>query len=147
MDDDGEDLLNRTVAAVQEAAGSREGYGGTWIDRTPGPVINVAVAGTWPDEVVQHLRSLVPVGQEFVLTEVAVSLADLELLQERLTDMVLSDPSLRERLVQLGLEPQHNAVRLTVLKGTPQNLIDRVAQDFGGSGLLLDTAPDQYRTD
>jgi hypothetical protein len=145
--DAGDHLLHRTVAALQDAARSLDGYGGIWIDWAPDPVINVAVTGTWPDEVVQHLRSLVPAGQEFVLREVAVSLAELESLQERLTDVVLSDPVLRGHLVELGSEPQINAVRLTMLTGTPQELLDRVAQDFGGPGFVLDSASEQYRTD
>ncbi len=145
--DDGEELLTRTADALRDAARSLNGYGGIWIARDPGPVIHVAVAGTWPDEVVDRLRSLVPAGQEFVLTEVALSLAELESLQERLTDVVLSDPSLRAQLVQLGFEPQTNAVRLTMLTGTPQELLDRVVGQFGGPGLVLDSASEQYRTD
>lgn len=124
-EDDDETLLTQAVEALHDAARSLEGFGGIWIDRTPGPVIHVAVAGRWPDEVVERLRSLVPVGQEFVLTEVALSLAELETLQERLVAVVLSDPSLREHLVELGLEPQNNAVRLTMLAATPQELLDQ----------------------
>lgn len=144
--DDGEELLNQTVGALHEAARSLDGYGGIWIERAHGPVIHVALAGTWPDEVVQRLRSLVPAGQEFVLREVAVSLAELESLQERLTDVVLSDISLRAQLVQLGYEPQINAVRLTMRTGTPQELLDRVVAQFGGPGFVLDSASEQYRT-
>jgi hypothetical protein len=110
-------------------------------------VIHVAVAGTWSDEVVAHLRSLVPDGQEFVLTGVAISASELESLQERLTDVVLADPSLRAHLVELGLQPQDNAVRLRMLTDTPRELLDRVVVQFGGPGLVLDSAPEQYRTD
>ncbi len=74
-------------------------------------------------------------------------MAELEALQERLLDVVLSDPSLREQLVELGLEPQNNAVRLTMLTDTPPELLDRVVQDFGGPGLVLDSASEQYRFD
>jgi hypothetical protein len=147
MQDDGEILLNQAVDAVHDAARSLDGFGGIWIDRAPGPVIHVAVAGTWSDEVVERLRSLVPAGQELVLTDVVLSLAELEALQERLLDVVLTDPSLREHLVELGQEPQNNTVRLTMLTGTPQELLDRLVEQFGGPGLVLDSASEKYRFD
>lgn len=137
--------LMETVAALQEAARALDGYGGIWIDRTPGPVIHIALAGTRSEETTQRLRSLVPAGQRLVLTEVALSLAELESLQERLVDVVLSDPSFRGYLVELGLEENNNAVRLTMLTSTPRELLDRIARGFGGPGFVLDSAPEQYR--
>ncbi len=142
--DDGEIQLNRAADALQDAARSLDGFGGIWIDRAAAPVVHVAVAGTWPDEVVNRLRSLVPAGQEVVLTEVTMSLAELEALQERLLDVVRSDPSLREHFVELGLEPQNNTVQLTMLTGTPQELLDRLVEQFGGPGLVLDSASAKY---
>lgn len=67
-----------------------------------------------------------PAGREFVLTEVAVSLADLDSLLARLADVVVSDPSLREYVVELAREDNHNAIRLTRLTGTPQEALDRL---------------------
>ncbi|SDF50288.1 hypothetical protein SAMN05660662_2390 [Blastococcus aurantiacus] len=129
-----------TVRVLGAAAQDLDGYGGIWIDQAAGGVIHLGVAGSWSEETIQRLRSLVPAGQQLVLEEVAVSLAELESLLERLNDAVLSDPSLRVHLAGLYLEEQNNAVRLTMLTDTPQELLDQVEQEFGGPGFVLDSA-------
>ena len=58
-----------------------------------------------------------------------------------------ADPSLREHLVELGLEENINAVRLTMLADTPRDALDRIVAEFGGPGLVLDSASEQYRID
>ncbi|MGY2128427.1 hypothetical protein [Blastococcus sp. SYSU DS0617] len=134
------DARSATVGALHAAAQDLDGFGGIWIDQAAGGVIHLAVAGTWSEETVQRLRSLVPAGQQLVLEEVAVSLAELESLLGRLNDVSLSDPSIREHLAGLYLEEQNNAVRLTMLTDTPQEALDRIAQEFGGPGFVLDSA-------
>lgn len=129
-----------TVRVLHAAARDLDGFGGIWIDQPAGGVVHLAMAGSWSEETTQRLRSLVPAGQRLVLDEVAVSLAELESLLERLDGAVLSDPSVREHLAGLYLEEQNNAVRLTMLTDTPQETLDRIAQDFGGPGFALDTA-------
>jgi hypothetical protein len=140
--DEAADIAARTgtVSALHAAAQDLDGFGGIWIDQAAGGVIHLAVAGSWPEETVQGLRSLVPAGQQLVLEEVAVSLAELESLVKRLNDVVLSNPSLRVHLAGLYLEEQNNAVRLTMLTDTPQELLDQVEQEFGGPGFVLDSA-------
>lgn len=136
--------LSPTVRALAAAAQDLDGFGGIWIDQAAGGVIHLGVAGTWSEETVHGLRSLVPAGQQLVLTEVAVSLAELESLHERLVEVV-SDPSLRDHLVELVLVTPQNAVSLTMLTDTPQEALDRISQEFGGPGFVLDSAPEQYR--
>jgi hypothetical protein len=68
-----------------------------------------------------------------------VSLADLESLLARLADAVLSDPVLRGYLVMLELEEHHNTVRLTMSTSTPQEALDRVAEELGAPGLVVET--------
>jgi hypothetical protein len=136
--------LSPTVRALSEAAQDLDGYGGIWIDQAAGGVIRLGMAGTWSEETIQRLRSLVPAGQQLVLEEVAVSLADLDSLLTRLADVVGSDPSLRDHLVLLAREDNHNAVRLTMLTDTPQEALDRLVRDFGGPGLVVDSAPERF---
>lgn len=40
----------------------------------------------------------------------------------------------------LEREEHHNTVRLTMLTDTPQETLDRIAQEFGGPGFVLDSA-------
>lgn len=136
-----------TVRSLVEAAEDLDGFGGIWIDQAAGGVIHLGVAGIWSRETVRGLRSLVPAGQQLVLTEVAVGRVQLDELQERILDVVLSDPALREHLVELARVDPLNAVRLTMLTDTPQEALDRISQEFGGPGFVLDSAPDQYRFD
>ena len=134
------DARSATVSALHAAAQDLDGFGGIWLDQPAGGVIHLGVAGTWSEETIQSLRSLVPVGRQFVLDEVAVSLADLESLLARLADVVVSAPSIRPHLAGLYLEEQNNAVRLTMLTDTPQETLDRISQEFGGPGFVLDSA-------
>ena len=137
--------LSPTVRALLAAAQDLDGFGGVWLDQAAGGVIHLGMVGAWPEETIQRLRSLVPAGQRLVLTEVAVSMAELESLHERLVDVVSSDLSLREHLVVLVREDGLNTVRLTMLTTTPQEMLDRIMAEFGGPGFVLDSAPEQYR--
>jgi len=134
------DARSATAGALRTAAQDLDGFGGIWIDQAAGGVIHLGMAGTWPEETTQRLRSLVPAGQQLVLEEVALSLAELESLHERLVDVIFSDLSLREHLLMLVQEDNHNAVRLTMRTSTPQEALDRIAQEFGGPGLILESA-------
>ncbi|MDT0276010.1 hypothetical protein [Blastococcus goldschmidtiae] len=148
--DEAADITARsaTVGALHTAAQDLDGFGGIWIDQAAGGVIHLAMAGTWSEETIQRLRSLVPAGREFVLTPVAVSLADLDSLLARLADVVVSDPSIRPHVAILEREEHLNTVRLTMLTDTPQETLDRIAQEFGGPGFVLDTAAEGgYRYD
>lgn len=134
------DARSAAVDVLMAAAQDLDRFGGIWIDQPAGGVIHLSVAGTWPDETVQRLRSLVPAGQRLGVDEVAVSLAELDSLLARLADVVGSDPSVRPHLAGLYLEEQNNAVRLTMLTDTPQETLDRIAREFGGPGFVLDSA-------
>lgn len=134
------DARSATVSALHAAAQDLDRFGGIWIDQAAGGVIHLAVAGTWPEETVQRLRSFVPAGQRLVLDEVALSLAELDSLLSRLADVVVSDPAIRPHLAMLEKEEHLNTVRLTMLTGTPHETLDRIAREFGGPGFVLDSA-------
>lgn len=134
------DARSATVSALHAAVQDLDRFGGIWIDQAAGGVIHLSVAGTWPEETIQRLRSLVPAGQQLVLDEVAVSLDELDSLLARLADVVVSDPSIRPHLAMLEKEEHRNTVRLTMLTDTPQETLDRIAREFGGPGFVLDSA-------